>query len=93
MAINQGSRYEVSTVDYFSKVPGGEAYPIVFYKFDSLSKVSYFYHTYTVGETLYGLSNKYFKRPDLWWSIVEYNPEIQDFLNISAGTVLRIPSV
>lgn len=93
MAINQGSRYEKSTVDYLSKVPYGAAKPIVFYKFDTLKSISFIYHTYTTGETLYGLSNRYFKRPDLWWAIVEYNPEINDFYNIDPGTVMRIPNV
>jgi hypothetical protein len=93
MAINQGSRYEKSTVDYISLVPYGSATPIVFYKFDSLKSVSFIYHTYVSGETLYGISNKYFNRPDLWWAITEYNPEITDFYSITPGTIMRIPSV
>lgn len=31
--------------------------------------------------------------PDLWWRIMDYNPEIIDAFNIPIGTVLRIPSV
>ena len=93
MPINQGSRYESSTVDYLSKNPYGSANPIVFYKFDTLENVTYTYHTYVAGETLYGLSNRYYKRPDLWWAIVEYNPEVVDFFSISPGTLLRIPNV
>ena len=31
--------------------------------------------------------------PDLWWRIMDYNPEVIDAFNIPIGTVLRIPSV
>jgi hypothetical protein len=93
MAIVNGSRYQESVVDYFRKVEYGTTYPIVFYKFDSLTNISFFTHTYSQGETMQGLSQKYFRRPDLWWTIAEYNPEITDFFNLTPGTVLRIPSV
>lgn len=93
MAITSGSRYEDSVVDYFRKVENGTEYPIVFYSFDSLTDVSFFYHTYRTGETLQGLSQQYFKTPMLWWAIAEYNPEVTDLLHIEDGTLLRIPSV
>lgn len=93
MAITSGSRYENSIVDYFSKEPGGNLYPIVFYSFDSLTDISFFYHVYRTGETLHGLSQKYFKSPALWWAIAEYNPEVTDLFHIKDGTILRIPSV
>ena len=93
MAIYSGSRYEEALVDYFSKEEYGTAYPIVFYTFDSLKNISFFTHIYSKGDTLHGLSQRYFKRPDLWWTIVEYNPEITDFTSIAVGTVIRIPSV
>jgi hypothetical protein len=92
MAIVSGSRYENSIVDYFKKEENGNTYPIVFYSFDSLTNVSFSLHTFIEGETLQGLSNQYYNRPDLWWAIAEYNPEITDFINIPAGTELRIPN-
>lgn len=93
MTIYSGSRYSDAIVDYFTKEEYGPATPVVIYKFDSLKRVSYFTHIYTTGETLHGLSQKYFRRPDLWWAIAEYNPEVVDFTNIASGTLLRIPSV
>jgi len=93
MAITSGSRYEDSIVDYFTKVENGTEYPNVFYSFDSLADVSFFYHNYRTGETLHGLSQRYFNTPSLWWAIAEYNPEVKDILHIADGTVLRIPSV
>jgi hypothetical protein len=93
MAIINGSRYENSVVDYFHKTEYGGSYPVVIYTFDSLSDVSFFYHTYFTGETLHAISQKYFRTPNLWWAIAEYNPEVTDFLHIPNGTLLRIPHV
>lgn len=93
MAIRAGSRYETSVVDFFRKTQNGKTYPVVFYKFDNLNAVKFTIHTYVVGETLTGLSWRYYHRPDLWWVIAEYNPEVVDFVHIPGGTLLRIPSV
>lgn len=93
MAIRAGSRYEKSVVDFFRKRENGTSYPIIFYSFDELESVTYYTHTFVKGETLTGLSWRYFDRPDLWWVIAEYNPEITNFVDIEGGTVLRIPSV
>jgi len=93
MTIRASSRYETSVVDYFRKVENGQTFPIVFYNFDYLNSISFVPHTFVEGETLTGLSWRYFNRPDLWWAIAEYNPEIKDFINIPGGTVLRIPNV
>jgi hypothetical protein len=93
MPIYSGSRYQNSLVDYFSKIEYGTATPIVFYTPNPLTNVSFFMHRYTKGESLIALSQKFFKRPDLWWTIVEYNPEIADFMSIPDGTEIRIPSV
>jgi nucleoid-associated protein YgaU len=93
MAIVSGSRYEFSLVDYFRKTENGETTPIVFYEFDDLFNISFITHTYTKGETLQGLSQKYLRTPELWWAIAEYNPEVTDFINIPGNTVLRIPNV
>ena len=93
MAIFSGSRYKNSVVDYFTKAEYGSATPVVFYSFDALDSISFFTHIYNPNETLHSLSQKYFRRPDLWWTILEYNPEIVDFFSIPAGTTIRIPSV
>jgi nucleoid-associated protein YgaU len=93
MPIYSGSRYEDSLVDFFHINEYGQSYPIVFYTVDDLETVSFYTHIYTPGETLHGLSQRYYNRPDLWWTIAEYNPELTDFFSIPAGTVIRIPSV
>lgn len=93
MAILSNSRYQLSTIGYLQKKVDGDTTPIIFYTPDELGIVSYTIHTYVERETLHQLSWKYYNRPDFWWVIPEYNPEILDFLNITPGTELRIPRV
>lgn len=91
--IYKGSRYEYSTIDYFTASPNGANTPIVFYEMIGASTLTYRLHTYIQGERLDQLAVKYFKSAISWWLIPEFNPEIIDFNNIEPGTVLRIPNV
>jgi len=91
--IYQNSRYYNQLIDYVSFVNGGNANPIVFYEFDVLGNTQWWEHRYQAGERLDSLADRYYKRPELWWLIAEYNPSIRDFLRIPAGTILRIPRV
>ena len=93
MAIFNGSRYEYSTIDFVSTVPNGDANPIVFYYMTKLGRVNYYEHIYVEGERLDQIANKYYTNPDYWWIIPEFNPQVKDFTNIPAGTVLKIPNV
>lgn len=93
MSIYKGSRYEYSDIDFFKTTYTGSNDPVVFYKFSNLGYVQYWVHTYSQGERLDQIATQYYKRPEFWWLIPEYNPEIVDFLNIEPGTQLRIPNV
>lgn len=93
MAIYKGSRYEYSTVDFFSTSLDGQLKPVVFYEMSNLGLISYYEHEYKEGERLDDISYKYYKRPNFWWLIAEYNPQVSDFTNIPSGTVLKIPNV
>jgi hypothetical protein len=87
------SRYYGQKLDVLSLTEDGEPKLVVFYQFDDPTGVPYSVHTYVVGERLDQLSYRYYRRPDLWWVIAEYNPQIKDIYNIPAGTELRIPNV
>lgn len=93
MSIFKGSRYEYSTIDYVATTSELIEEPIVFYRPSELGLTRYWEHTYIKGERLDSLSYKYYKNPEYWWLIVEYNPAIIDFINIKPGTVLRVPNV
>ena len=93
MSIYQGSRYYDKFVDFVAFEDGGDKLPIVFYSFSSIGTFSWQEHVYVEGERMDTISNQYYKTPDLWWIIPEYNPQVEDFLNIPGGTIIRIPVV
>ena len=93
MAIYKGSRYEYSTVDYFSTSLEKDDNVVVFYEFSQIGLVEYWEHTYIQGERLDQIAYKYYKRPGYWWIIPEYNPSITNLNEITPGTKLRIPNV
>jgi hypothetical protein len=91
--IYQNSRYYTQLIDYISFDVNTSQFPIVFYEFATPGISSWNDHIYSQGERLDALSFRYYDRSDLWWLIVEHNPEVDDFTNIIPGTVLRIPRV
>lgn len=53
----------------------------------------FFYYAWTEGDRIDVVAHKLFNEASLWWTIMDYNPEIIDPLNIPPGTLLRIPNV
>ena len=90
MAIYRGSRYESSVVDFIVLEPNGDALPVVFYEFSEFGFVPFIEHRVEEGERLDQISNKYYKTPNLWWLIPEFNPQIKDTVSVPAGTIVRI---
>jgi hypothetical protein len=93
MSIYQGSRYEYSIVDFVAVVPDGDQNPVVFYEFSDIGALKYTEYTWKDRDRLDLVSYEFYRRTDLWWVILDNNPEVVDPSNIPAGTVLRIPRV
>ena len=93
MTIFLGSRYAESLVDFISTDDRGDAAPVIFYEFSSLGRLTYEEYTYKEGDRLDNLAMKFYRDPERWWVIAEYNPQVTDPQRIPAGTVLRIPRV
>ena len=93
MAIYKGSRYDYSTIDYFKTTAEGDEKPYVIYQFSNLGLTNYWEHVYAYGERLDQIAFKYYNRPEFWWIIPEYNPQIENINKIEPGTVLKIPNV
>jgi hypothetical protein len=93
MTIYKGSRYEYSTIDFVATSAKKDANPIVFYNITHFDKLTYYEHSYVSGERLDQIANTYYKNPEYWWIIPEFNPQITDFTNIPNGTILKIPNV
>ena len=93
MSIFQGSRYEYSVIDFVAVEEDTDANAIVFYEFENIGVISYREHTYKQGERIDNIAVEYYQNPNLWWVILNANPEIADPTNIPIGTTIRIPNV
>lgn len=49
------------------------------------------YHRVADGDTLDGISFRYYGRSDLYWAILDCNPQYQTELDIQVGDLLAIP--
>ena len=92
MPIFKGSRYYYAPIDYVAIEEDTAAFPVVGYEFPSGGALQFVYHVVVEGERLDQISNKYYGRPSMWWSILEVNPHVDNPLNITPGTVLRVPA-
>ena len=54
--------------------------------------VPYFNYEWIETDRLDLLANKFLGNSELWWQILDINPEIIDPLNILPGTNIRIPN-
>lgn len=54
--------------------------------------VQYFMYTVTENDRIEDLAVRYLGNPELWWEIMDINPEVLNPLEIPAGTQLRIPN-
>ena len=51
------------------------------------------YYTVIEGDTLDGIAYKYYGNANLYWAILDANPQYLSELDIQVGDVLMIPSV
>ena len=93
MSIYQGSRYEYSTIDFVAVTNDGDQDPIVFYEFPEIGTIKYTEYVWKEKDRLDLVAYNFYQRTDIWWYILDNNPEIADPNAIPAGTVLRIPRV
>lgn len=53
---------------------------------------NYFLYTWVETDRLDILANRFLGTPNLWWRIMDFNPDIIDPATIEPGTLLRIPN-
>lgn len=53
---------------------------------------TYYLYTWKQRDRIDVVAHTLLGDPNLWWLIMDYNPEVIDPLNIPIGTVLRIPN-
>jgi hypothetical protein len=54
--------------------------------------ISFFTYEWVLGDRLDMLADRYLGEAELWWQILDINPEINDPLVITPGTQIRIPN-
>ncbi len=52
----------------------------------------FFYYEWVEGDRIDWVSEKFLGKPNLWWRVMDANPEVLDPLTILPGTLLRIPN-
>jgi hypothetical protein len=51
------------------------------------------YYQWAYGDTIGNVANKLFGDPELWWKILDLNPEILDPYTLNPGDIIRIPKL
>jgi hypothetical protein len=87
------SRYEYAILDYFALEKNADVHPVLFYPMPDVGTINYFEYAWVEGDRLDLVSQEFYKNPNLWWFILDKNPEIKDPNNISPGTILRIEAL
>lgn len=53
---------------------------------------SYFIYEWVETDRIDNVAHRFLGSPNLWWRIMDFNPDIIDPFNISPGTPIRIPN-
>lgn len=53
----------------------------------------FYYYTWTERDRIDLVAHRLLGDPNLWWYIMDFNPEILSPFNIPIGTILRMPGV
>lgn len=85
-----GSRYEDADITYVLDGRIGSTRATAFRApVQAETEVRYWY--WRQEDRIDILATQYYGEPDLWWRIMDANPEILDPLSIPIGTKIRIP--
>lgn len=91
MAISADSRYTSAEITT-AVGPDGETRQEMRPAFPRSRVITYTYYRVTDAERVDTIANDFYGRPELWWMIADANPEILDWLELSPGTVIRVPN-
>jgi hypothetical protein len=72
--------------------PITDSYELTVYREWPSYQVNFFYYEWKETDRLDVLATRYLGKPNLWWQIMDINPEIINAINIAPGTQIRIPN-
>lgn len=85
------SRYVDGTI-YKAHNPMKNIYSVTVSREYPQYSVEFFHYTWSERDRIDVIANKFLGSSDLWWQIMDINPEIIDPFNIPLGTPVRIPN-
>jgi nucleoid-associated protein YgaU len=91
MSISRRSRYIDAAAQQIKNKKTNLYNWTIYRVFPSSVKIKYIEYTWVFGDRIDYLASVYLGDPNLWWQIMDINPSIDDPMNISAGTKIRIP--
>ena len=57
---------------------------------EEMKNINFFEYTWTTGDRLYKLADRFFGTPNDWWLLLRFN-KLKNETDIKAGDVLKIP--
>jgi len=58
-----------------------------------ITTFQYIYYSVTYSDRIDTIAYSFLGNPALWYMIAQVNPQVIDFMTLTPGTVLRIPTV
>lgn len=86
------SRYVDSTIVKAYDARNG-SYQLTSFRSWPATTVRFFYHEWNETDRLDELALRYLGKSNLWWQIMDLNPEVINIVSIAPGTKLRVPRV
>jgi nucleoid-associated protein YgaU len=90
MTIFADSRYAEGTQFHAYDSRTGKVQNTVFRTWPNVVQ-TFFYYNWVEGDRIDLLSKNFYGRSDLWWHIMDINPQILNPFEIAPGTQIRIP--
>lgn len=87
MAVHIGSRYIKSSI--FAR--NGQAFIFNIREKQKFNSNIAVYYTVAEGDTIDGIAFKYYGNPNLYWAILDANPQYLSEMDIKVGDVIMIP--
>lgn len=89
MSVHVGSRYIKSPV----YARNGSTFIFNIREKTKYNKELAVYYTVVEGDTIDGIAYKYYNNANLYWAILDANPQYLSELDIQVGDVLMIPNI
>jgi hypothetical protein len=89
--ISPDSRYSDSSVVTLV-TPSGKTVNVIVPSASQSYTFSYVYYIITGQDRVDTIASAFYNDPSQWWRFADANPEIVDWSQVTAGTLIRIPN-